>query len=174
MEDCWRVGDNPRSRLFSFALLISIFLLPRVEYFAVALCFFRSLLKKTAFTYFYLLSIPSCSLQNGTFWWLPYLQFFVQKVSCCFQVQKAIEIQIFKSSDVFSFVTMNFLLFSKAPFGQIVVQDLQTASKFDLVFKKLIIKIIPPNGCPFLTISPSHKHSSANSFGRYIIYFGFF
>ena len=81
MEDCWSVGDIPRSRLFSFALLIFIFLLPHVEYFAVAPCFFRRLPEKTAITYIYLISIPSLSLQKRSFCWLPHLQLFVQRKS---------------------------------------------------------------------------------------------
>ena len=88
MEDCWTVGDVPRSRLYLFTSLISFFLLPQVECISVALCVFRSLLKKTANTYEYLLSNPSLSLHIRTFWWLSHLQPSLQKNELLFPRSK--------------------------------------------------------------------------------------
>ena len=80
MEDCWRVGDNPRSSLFSFAFLNSIFCCLMLNVFPLKSAF-SEMCRKTAITYIYLLSIPSFSLQNRNFCWLPHLQFFVQRKS---------------------------------------------------------------------------------------------
>ena len=156
MEDCWSVGDIPRSRLFSFALLISIFLLPHVENFAVAPCFFRRLLKKNG-NYQRLPDEQPISFttEKNLLLFTTSTTFCAKEISCCFHVLKVIEKQILKNGDVFSFITTNFYAFiPKAPFDQIVVHDLKTALAFDFCFEKKRNQINPPNGCFFLVYHP--------------------
>ena len=64
----------------------------------------------------------------------------MQKYQLSFPHLKVIERQIFKKSDVFFFHCEDFFaLFSKAPFGQIVMHDLlKTAYTFDPIFKRKI------------------------------------